>query len=165
MRGRHLHLLLSLLPLLPTAPPLLILLSKSDTLPASAASAASSKIVDRAKLALARELDRRRLAARSAAASAGARLEGLEAPLASTAGSLSLTGLWEALIGANQVAERPAVSLPSDEAEILSGEAFAFEGAFEWQKLAETGVEVDWAVASVKAGDGLEGLYGWVDNL
>lgn len=69
-----------------------------------------------------------------------------------------------------------AEGLPSDEAEVLEkGEAFAFEGGFEWEKMGEAvGVEVSWAQGSVKggekekaegAGKGLDGVWEWVEGL
>lgn len=181
MYRRHLHVLLSLLSLLqssrPSAPslPVLILLSKSDL---SASSAASTTVtLDRAKQALARELERRRVASISSSRSAGARLEGLEAiPAAPSSGGASswFAGILSAFgIGSSNstsalldTSSRSSVGLPSDEAEILSsGEAFPFEGAFEWDKLAQSGVcEINWATGSAKKGDS-DGLWRWVEGL
>lgn len=63
-----------------------------------------------------------------------------------------------------------SVALPSDENELLSGAAddvFAFEGAADWDKLANAvgGVEIRWQVASVVDQRGVDGVYEWVQEL
>lgn len=61
-----------------------------------------------------------------------------------------------------------AAGLPEDEAEVLDrGEAFGFEGTFEWAKVEEAlGVRVKWAVGSVKGGEkGTGEVWEWVEEL
>ena len=53
--------------------------------------------------------------------------------------------------------------LPSDEAEVLSAEAFATEGPFEWEKVDG---RVSWAVGSVKGGEGgVDQVFDWIEGL
>lgn len=188
LEHRHLHLLLSLLSLLPSSrpsPPVLILLTKSDLLSSTAASGTASPspsttkpkslslTLDRARQSLAREMERRRLASASSStlAGAGARLEGLEAiPASASSASLVQTILGAFGMGSKSTSlgsgEAAVVGLPEDEAEVFDkGEAFGFEGSFEWSKLGEMGVKVEWAVSSVKAREGTEKWWEWVEGL
>ncbi|GAA6026831.1 hypothetical protein JCM8097_005892 [Rhodosporidiobolus ruineniae] len=184
--GEHFHILLSLLALLSqrqaTLPPVLILLTKSDTLSSSTSSSSTaspasktkspSLTLDRAKQSLLRELERRRLAASGAsgaaaggsggkALSAGAKLEGLEAiPAGASSGGVVHTLLSSLGLSSPSSSASPAgltetaAGLPSDEGEVLaSDEAFAFEGVCEWDKLERAaGTQIGWAVGTVKGG-------------
>lgn len=168
----HLHIVLSLFALHASATsqpplPLLILLTKTDLLspPASAGTTAKPKslalALSRAKQSLARELERHRQASLASTTSAGARLEGLEAiPQGPGAVAGGVKGVLKAF-GAGAGTEKGI--LPSDEAEVLSAEAFATDGPFEWEKVDGT---VSWAAGSVKGGEGgVDQLWDWVDEL
>ncbi|GAA6006545.1 hypothetical protein JCM11491_005000 [Sporobolomyces phaffii] len=186
--GEHLHVLFSLLSLLSNRrpatamPPLLILLTKSDLLASSATSASTPTkpkspglTLDRAKQSLARELERRRAASTAGTSSAGAKLEGLDAiptgaSNASFLGSILATfGLGRPTTTATNGGNESGVEgLPSDEGELLANEdTFLFEGAFEWDKMAQAlGVEIKWAVASSvdESREGLAKLWEWVEE-
>lgn len=131
--------------------------------------------------------------------SAGARLDGLEAIPSGGSGSSAGKGPWAALLGALGLgssssstggigALEPSSSgaggaggagLPSDESEALAlaaDDVFAFEGAASWDKLERAvGVELRWAVASVRGGEGkakggkegkgVEEVWEWVEGL
>ena len=67
-----------------------------------------------------------------------------------------------------------AEGLPSDEAEVLErGEdagVWGFEGAFGWDKVAESArVEIDWAVGSVKGSgrnkEDHHGVWEWIERI
>ncbi|BGP14046.1 hypothetical protein JCM10213_002341 [Rhodosporidiobolus nylandii] len=195
--GEHFHILISLLSLLSqrqaTLPPVLVLLTKSDTLSSTSASSTASPsakaksptlTLDRAKQSLLRELERRRLAASGAGGasstetgtplSAGAKLEGLEAVPTGASSAGGVSGLLSSLglssssgAGAPQLSET-AAGLPSDEGEVLANEeAFGFEGAVEWEKLERAaGTEFTWALGSVKQGkEGVEKVWEFVEGL
>lgn len=118
-------------------------------------------------------MERRRLAATPSTVSAGARLEGLEAIPASGNGPTTTASAFKGLLAAfgfggsetvSTQVESGGVGLPSDESEVLAtGEAFAFEGAFAWEKL---DVEVKWGVASTKGGEGgVHTVWEWIEEL
>ncbi|GAA5987689.1 hypothetical protein JCM5350_008069 [Sporobolomyces pararoseus] len=182
--GEHLHVLLSLLSLLSTRrpaaamPPILILLTKSELLSSSSSSTPTkpkspSLTLDRAKQSLARELERRRTASSSSGgmASAGAKLEGLEAIPTGASNSSFLKSILSS-IGLGSPTATTGISetvegLPSDEGELLANEdAFPFEGAFEWEKVEKSLTEIKWAVASSmdKTPEGLSKLWEWVEG-
>ncbi|KAI5474917.1 signal recognition particle receptor subunit beta [Pseudohyphozyma bogoriensis] len=147
--AEHLHLLLTLLSILPPTgepPKLLILLTKSDLLPTPRSSTTTStnphsQLIERAKTSLSRELDRRRASSTSGSTTnAAATLESLE-PVVAGGGA--------------------AKGLPSEESEVWKdGEAFAFEGAFGWDKVEH---EVEWAVAGVRSEKGVESVWDWLE--
>ncbi|SCV69481.1 BQ2448_2501 [Microbotryum intermedium] len=173
--GEHLHVILSLLSGLSNLihrepPPLLILLAKSDLVSGKSA----SLTLDRARQSLAREMERRRVASHTSSNRAGARLEGLDAiPTSPTSKSIlqSILGLFGPGTAPPPLElEVAGVGLPSDEAEVLSIDAFNFEGEFTWKKL---DVPVEWAMASVKEGkaapgsgstSGLDSLLEWIER-
>ncbi|KAL8293064.1 hypothetical protein RQP46_000758 [Phenoliferia psychrophenolica] len=170
----HLHLVLSLLSLLATRTsspplPLLILLTKTDLLspPTSSASAppkpkSLALTLSRAKQSLARELERHRLASLASTTSAGAQLEGLEAIPQGPGAAGGVQGVLKAF-GAGAPAGGEKGVLPSDEAEVLSAEAFATDGPFEWEKVEG---KVEWAVGSVKGGEGgVDQVWEWIEGL
>ncbi|GAA5835626.1 hypothetical protein JCM9279_004599 [Rhodotorula babjevae] len=135
--------------------------------------------------------------------SAGARLDGLDAiPSGGSGSSSSGKGAWAALLGALGLGSATSATggigalepssgaggagggaggLPSDESEALAlaaDDVFAFEGTATWDKLERAvGVELRWAVASVrggagegkakggKGGKGIEEVWEWVEGL
>lgn len=173
--------------------PLLILLTKSDLVlsssrrPTTSSSTSStsdktlSLSLDRAKLSLAREMERRRLSAstNSTGSNSRGRLEGLE-PIPSSSTSQSLfTQIWKSLTGSHNTSTLSTTTtsggggkgLPTDEAEILSeGDAFLFEGTFDWNKL---GLEInwDWSGGEIGSGgnggggSGGEGVWKWCEEV
>lgn len=106
-------------------------------------------------------MERRRLA--SVPANGAGRIEGLEA-IPSTVSSSFVKDFLAALgLGPKKLSTGIVGGLPSDEAEVLGTEAFAFEGTFSWENL-ET--KIDWAVSSTKGGQGgVEQVWDWVDSL
>jgi hypothetical protein len=129
----HLQLFLGLSSLLPSrgAPTLLILLSKIDSLP----TASTITPIERAKAALGREMEKRRLMAGSMAA-ANQKLEGLES-------SSGFKG-----------------SLPSDENEIMQLDIFSGQ-SWDWDTLSTS---VSWWAGSSLAESGLVGLQSWLEK-
>ena len=108
-------------------------------------------------------MERRRLASAASGASAGARLEGLEAIPANASAGLKQTVLAMLGMGTARVKIGNGVGLPSDEAEVLGNEAFAFEGPFAWENLEGS---VKWGYESVKGGEGgVDAVWDWVEEL
>lgn len=106
-------------------------------------------------------MERRRLA--SVPAHGAGRIEGLEA-IPSTVSSSFIKDILAALgLGPKKLSTGNVGGLPTDEAEVLSTEAFTFEGTFAWEKL-ET--KIEWAVSSTEGGPGgVEQVWDWVDTL
>ncbi|TNY17882.1 hypothetical protein DMC30DRAFT_419380 [Rhodotorula diobovata] len=124
--------------------------------------------------------------------SAGARLDGLEAIPSSSASSgsgssasagllsslLSTLGLSSSSRSSSSASLNPsgasssAAGLPSDESEVLAQAAddvWAFDGPATWEKVQRAvGVELCWAVASVRGGEKARGVgevWEWVEGL
>ncbi|GAA5906128.1 hypothetical protein JCM8208_000641 [Rhodotorula glutinis] len=131
--------------------------------------------------------------------SAGARLDGLEAIPSGASSSGASKGPWAAFLGALGLASSSSATggigalepsssgaggaaggagLPSDESEALAlaaDDVFAFEGTATWDKLERAvGVELGWAIASVRGekgregkskGKGVEEVWEWVEGL
>lgn len=163
--AEHLHILLALLRHLrksrPTAqlPPVLILLSKSD----SWSAAQRARAQDRVRSALERELDKRRKAAAASGTSGEARLQSLDelptgptelGPFAKLLARFTGRKEGSGAAGADATASKlaaagPASKLPEDEQEILQSDVLSFEGPFSWEEQ-RIGVSITWAVGSAK---------------
>lgn len=200
---RHLHILLSLLSIHTTnspssnPKPLLILLTKSDlvlsstrrpTTTSTASTTSDSKTLslslERAKLSLGREMERRRIGSSSLGAkrSGGGRLEGLEAITTTSTPihSNPFIAFYRSFLKQKTnvtlgVGGGSSKVLPTDEAEILEEDAFPFEGSFDWDKL---GLEISWAWSSAavngtgtgvgsekKVGIGGDCIWNWVEEV
>lgn len=110
--------------------PVLILLTKSDTSPV---------LLERAKLSLGREMERRRQAASAGLAN---RIEGLASEGGGTRGNRDL---------------------PSDENEILQADIWS-EKPWSWdQDLDLGGMQVSWAAANLDQADGARPFYEWMN--
>lgn len=183
--AEHLHVLLSMLNVLESKgakhiPPVLLLLTKSDTWTA----AQKQRAQDRVKTMLERELEKRRKSSASGAASS-ARLESIdELPSGSSPSPFRLFSfLWKPSSTSNQVqASSGGIKLPEDEQEILQTDVLDFDGPFSWGE-DKLGVKISWATSTSKvqpasnasaekeksdekasSDDGVEGFWKWVDR-
>ncbi|GAA96689.1 uncharacterized protein L969DRAFT_54485 [Mixia osmundae IAM 14324] len=135
--GENLHVLLSLLWLIAQSksvnrqPRLLIALSKTDKVPSSRAEGARLALLERAKLAIARELDRRRNVAAGSESPALTgpptltRIEGMDAVPLPTASFLASPFGWLRRPGQQATHLGSQKGLPSDEQDILASDALA----------------------------------------
>lgn len=133
LTAEFLHVVLSFLHLLQAKTgrtlPLLILLTKSDTWSAIQ----RSRMQDRVRTALAREMDKRKAALASATAS-HAKLESIDALPSDSSAPFGLSSLFSGFMTSSS-SPRPVtngVSLPQDEQEVLQSDVLNFDGAFDW---------------------------------
>jgi signal recognition particle receptor subunit beta len=180
--AEHLHVLLSLIRTLEEksngkkpAVPVLLLLTKSD----SWSSIQKQRAQDRVRVALERELEKRRKAS-SGVAAAQARLESIDELPSSGAsnpfrffsffGSKQKQSISTSSVG--------GVKLPEDEQEILQSDVLDFDGPFTWDE-EKLGINISWAISSAKETekptmngedaaqsdtDGTSGFRGWLQE-
>lgn len=154
--AEHLHVLLSLINILEakgakSLPPVLLLLTKSDTWSA----AQKQRAQDRVKTMLERELEKRRKSS-NAAGSASARLESIEElPSGSSSNPFNIFAfLWKSSsssqAGTASSNASGGITLPEDEQEILQTDVLDFEGPFSWDE-DKLGIRISWATSSSKS--------------
>lgn len=149
--AEHLHILLGLLRTMElkgarNIPPVLLLLSKSDTW----TPIQKQRNQERVKSALERELEKRRKASAAAGAAGQARLESIdELPSGSSASPFSFFNIFRSSTSSMAAATAPrgSLKLPEDEQEILQSDVLDFDGPFAWGQL---GLSIDWATSSSK---------------
>jgi|ERR1712093_248365 len=165
-----------------TLPPLLIMLTKSDTWSAPQ----KARALDRVRNALERELEKRKQATLGAGASGQNRLESIdELPSGSTGSGLNpfkaLTNFFtgSSSRSAAEKASSGSIVLPQDEQEILQSDVLDFDGPFSWDE-DKLGISVAWTTSSSqpakrvpgsadeltseKEQEGLKGFWDWVDS-
>lgn len=156
--AEHLHVLLGLLRTMQlkgvrNIPPVLLLLSKSDTWTAIQ----KQRSQERVRSALERELEKRRKASAAAGIAGQARLESIdELPSGSSGSVFSFFNIFRGS-GRTKVASAASgsVRLPEDEQEILQSDVLDFDGPFAWEQL---GMSIEWATSTSKnASDKKEG--------
>lgn len=181
--AEHLHVLLSMLNILESKgvkqlPPVLLLLTKSDTWTA----AQKQRAQDRVKSMLERELEKRRKSS-SAGATSSARLESIdELPSGSSASPFRIfSWLWKPSSSSTHAqAATGGVTLPEDEQEILQTDVLDFDGPFSWDE-DKLGCKISWATSTSKgqtaasadkektdekasSDSGVEGFWNWLDE-
>lgn len=183
--AEHLHVLLSMISILgekgaKNIPPVLLLLTKSDTWTA----AQKQRAQDRVKTMLERELEKRRKSSGSGADS-NARLESIdELPSGSSSSPFRMFSfLWKSSPTSSQTqASSGGIKLPEDEQEILQTDVLDFDGPFSWDE-DKLGVKISWATSTSKRlsipasrtdqekveeksseDQGVEGFWNWLDQ-
>ena len=153
--AEHLHVVLSLMRILDEKsngrkrpPPLLVLLTKSDTW----TTVQKQRAQDRIRSTLERELSKRRKVS-SGGAVAQARLESIEElPSGSSSNPFNFLGIFSrssrsAAVGI--AVPSGGIELPEDEQEILQSDVLEYDGAFSWDE-DKLGISISWATSSSK---------------
>lgn len=182
--AEHLHVLLSMLSILESKganqiPPVLLLLTKSDTWTA----AQKQRAQDRVRTMLEREFEKRRKTS-GAGLAGSARLESIdELPSGSSASPFRLfSWLWKPSSSSTHAQSAVGgIQLPEDEQEILQSDVLDFDGPFSWDE-DKLGVRISWATSTSKAiapsvatpekekvdeksvDQGVEGFWSWLDE-
>lgn len=149
----HLHLLIAMHTLLPKSPKprkVLICLNKADALPQIITNGDNNKraFVERSKLALARDMERRRLASVASGTQLGSKVESLSTVVSSKKQKHSNNAL-----------------LPSDEVELMQVDIWNEQGPWDWSGVEHCPFHVEWALSSLPSiGLSSDVVTRWIDS-